>query len=82
LDLRRSAYQRFYERSGKDTTEAGLAAKQQIEDLNADIIIRENNAAGDRLNAERSAAEKRLEANRSEGSECIGIVARTLHNCR
>jgi hypothetical protein len=67
LDLRRSAYQRFYERSGKDTTEAGIAAKQQIDDLNADIIIRENNAAGDRLNAERSAAEKRLEANKSEG---------------
>jgi len=67
LDLRRSAYQRFYERSGKDTTEAGLAAKQQIEDFNAEIIIRENNAAGDRLKNERDAAEKRLEANRSEG---------------
>jgi hypothetical protein len=67
LDLRRGAYQRFYERSGKDTTEAGIAAKQQIDDLNADIIIRENNAAGDRLKNENDAADKRLAANKSEG---------------
>ena len=67
LDLRRSAYQRFYERSGKDTTEAGIAAKQQIDDLNAEIIIKENNAAGDRLKNENDAAEKRLAANKSEG---------------
>ena len=67
LVIRRNQLQRYYNEIAELDVEKGIQIKSQIETLNTEIQVRENNAAGDRLNAERSAAEKRLEANRSEG---------------
>jgi hypothetical protein len=67
LVIRRNQLQRYYEEVAKLDVEKGIQIKSQIETLNTEIQVRENNAAGDRLNAKRDAADKRLAANRSEG---------------
>jgi hypothetical protein len=67
LVIRRNQLQRYYDEIAELDVEKGIQIKSQIETLNTEIQVRENNAAGDRLNAERSAAEKRLAANKSEG---------------